>query len=46
LIIQEKNADEIFQEFVFNTSDASVKPETASAPVSKDEAKQQRSEGQ
>lgn len=46
LMVKEKNADELFQEFVFHTSDASVKPRTADAPLSKDEMKQHRDEGQ
>ncbi|KAI4525606.1 hypothetical protein K525DRAFT_290071 [Schizophyllum commune Loenen D] len=42
LIVQEKNADEIFQEFVWNTRDVDVasKARTTDAPVGKDQVKE------
>ncbi|KAH7100372.1 hypothetical protein BKA62DRAFT_706845 [Auriculariales sp. MPI-PUGE-AT-0066] len=39
VIFQDKNSDELLQNFIFHTSDATLKPETADAPVGKDEVK-------
>ncbi|KZW03262.1 hypothetical protein EXIGLDRAFT_759133 [Exidia glandulosa HHB12029] len=44
LMVKEKNADELFQEFIFHTSDANLKPQTADAPIGKDDVKQHREE--
>ncbi|EJD40905.1 hypothetical protein AURDEDRAFT_153456 [Auricularia subglabra TFB-10046 SS5] len=43
-MVLEKNADELFQEFIFHTSDASVKPQTADAPLTKNDLKQHGSQ--
>ncbi|KAL1739883.1 hypothetical protein HDZ31DRAFT_68488 [Schizophyllum fasciatum] len=48
LLVKEKNADEIFQEFVWNTRDVDVASKTRStnAPVGKDQAKEDGRQGE